>query len=485
MNKVTGLLLGLLYFVLPAQATDLDELRALIEAQTRLMESQTATIENLRQRIAGLETFQREALVNIPVTQADDYTRPEQLPSGQISSSRGPIGEVDGEPSEDTGGPSGGADIDTSQLPATSTVFASLVTRGDFPYSFKVPDTDVSLAFDGYIKADAIYDTDAVASGGRFFPDTVGLGTGSEESQITAQQSQFGALAQKPTRFGRVTGFFVGDFYGSGSQNFRLREGYGKIGNFMAGKTWSTFMDLSALPQTVALTAPAGVMFKRPSMVRWSQPWGNGWSSNFAIEEPSTNTDVALPDGATQVKRTPNGIATLRVSSDAGNHLQLGGIVRELGLKEATGNEEFEIGWGLNLTGAARLFGRHKLVGGVSYGDGMGNYVGGFATSPVGAGLSANGDLESLRIYTAYGGYQHFWTSQLKSTVSYGIADVDNASGMPGNSVKRTQTASANLIWSPFERFGFGVEYLYGKREDEDNSDADNHRIQTAVQFGL
>ena len=62
---------------------------------------------------------------------------------------------------------------------------------------------------------------------------------------------------------------------------------------------------------------------------------------------------------------------------------------------------------------------------------------------------------------------------------------MNNASGMADNSVKPTQTASANLIWSPLERFGVGMEYIFAKRENEDGNDADNHRVQGSIQFGF
>ena len=131
------------------------------------------------------------------------------------------------------------------------------------------------------------------------------------------------------------------------------------------------------MPQTVALTAPSGVIFKRPSMIRWSQPIGERWSTQIALEEP--NNDVAFASGGSDVKRYPN----------------------------------------------------------------------------------------------------------LVSTLAYGIADINNASGMADDSVKRTRTASANLIWSPLERFGVGLEYIFAKRENEGGNDADNHRVQGSIQFGF
>ena len=339
------------------------------------------------------------------------------------------------------------------------------------------------MLFDGYIKVDTIYDSDNVGSGSRLFPDTITVNNAGEgETRVTAQQTRFGVLAQKPTPMGRMSGYIEGDFYGSGSQNFRLRHAYGEIGGLLAGKTWSTFMDPSAMPQTVALTAPSGVIFKRPSLIRWSQEVSERWGAQIAIEEP--NNDVAFAPGGLDVKRYPNLVSTLRFSDKTLGHIQLGGILRRPGYKDAMSNKDFVTGWGLNPTGATRV-GNNKLVGGLVYGDGIGNYIGGFATNRTAAGLSSSGDLKSLRAYGGYAGYQYFWPHNFKSTVAYGIADINNASGMASDSVKRTQTASANLIWSPLERFGVGMEYLYARRENEDGNDADNHRVQGSTQLGF
>ena len=489
-----------------AQGGELDELKSLIEAQRQMLETQAETIRQLQQRVDQIEHTQQRAIRDTQVPLATDFEQPPVDPAGNILFQREarpdraqtPVdssGKLpDRQQAETETTPPVEETAEAEQQPAAEQVaqipsipsgnlFDGVVTRGDFPYSMRVPDTDISIMFDGYVKVDALYDSDGVGSGARFFPDTIAVNTSGEgETRITAQQTRFGMLAQKPTQMGRMSGYFEGDFYGSGTQNFRLRHAYGEIGGFLGGKTWSTFMDPSALPQTVALTAPSGVIFKRPAMMRWSQSMGERWSTQLAVEEPQN--DVALASGGQDLKRYPILVSTLRFSDQTLGHIQLGGILRRPGYKDATGNKDFVTGWGLNLTGATR-FGDNKLVGGLVYGDGVGNYLGGFARSRTAAGLSRSGDLKSLREYGAYAGYQHFWPRHFKSTLAYGIADVNNASGMGGGAVKRTQTASANLIWSPLERFGVGFEYLYGQRENEDGSDGDDHRVQTSVQFGF
>jgi hypothetical protein len=496
-----------------ARGSELDELKALVETQRQMLEVQAETIRQLQRRVDQIESVQQQAIQETQVPMATEFEQPPIDPSGNILFRR-QAGQGTGKPAEDASGAPLEQELAEQETtppaevpPATDKQLADkkaapevvaevpsipsgnlldgVVRRGDIPYSFMIPDSEISLLFDGYIKVDALYDSSEIGGDARFFPDTIAVtDAGAGETRISAQQTRFGVLAQKPSPLGRgrMSGYFEGDFYGSGTQNFRLRHAYGEVGGLLGGKTWSTFMDPASLPQTVALTAPSGVIFKRSAMMRWSQPFGERWEARAAVEEP--NNDVALPPGGEEVKRYPNLVSTVRLSDPARGHLQLGGILRRPGFEDASGNKDFVTGWGLSLTGATR-FGHDKLGAGLVYGDGIGNYLGGFATSRTAAGLSRSGDLKALREYGVFASYQHFWSWNFKSTLAYGIADVDNASGMTGGSVKRTQTASGNVIWSPLERFGVGLEYLYGKRENEDGSDGDDHRVQTAVQFGF
>ena len=45
------------------------------------------------------------------------------------------------------------------------------------------------------------------------------------------------------------------------------------------------------------------------------------------------------------------------------------------------------------------------------------------------------------------------------------------------------QDLTANIIWLPVQRFGVGLEYLYGTRKDKDGDKGDNTRIQMACQY--
>jgi hypothetical protein len=71
--------------------------------------------------------------------------------------------------------------------------------------------------------------------------------------------------------------------------------------------------------------------------------------------------------------------------------------------------------------------------------------------------------------WSANGGYQHWWTSNLRSTVAAGIAAQDINSQLIGPTEaqaadKRMWNAFANLVWNPVAFITTGVQYMYGKR---------------------
>jgi hypothetical protein len=94
------------------------------------------------------------------------------------------------------------------------------------------------------------------------------------------------------------------------------------------------------------------------------------------------------------------------------------------------------------------------------------------ATARVGCtgGMAASNVLfNTVFGYSAQGGYQHWWASNLRSTISAGIAHQDMNFQLIGPTAASTATkeqwnAFANLVWSPVAFITTGFEYMYGKR---------------------
>jgi len=443
------------------QASESDDLKALIEQQRK-------QIEELSKRIEGLEKA---------ITPPQKEPGPPHLeevvhdPSGSILTPPARPAAAEAGPAKDEG---------------QGDLLASMVRKGDFPKSFLIPGSNISLRIAGYVRFDSIYDHGVVGSGIRYFPDTIGVaGTaGAADSGVTrfsAGQTRINFEAQAPREFGKLRTFVEADFFGSGD-TFHLRHAYGEIGGFLAGYTFSTLMDLRSLPQTVAFTVPPASIYRPQALIRYRHSLGGGFDVALAAENPTG--DVATATGERALRRLPDFVGTISYSPSTAGHLQLGGIFRRPGFENTHRKSIYANAWGTVLTGHLNTFGKDQLKAGAVYGEGIGSYVGGFATSPASA-VSVNGDeLDTLRGKAWFLAYQHWWSDRFRSTLMYGISRIDNVEGQSAASIHETENASANLIFSPAPGFGIGLEYLWGRRENKDGHEGKDPRVQFGIQFG-
>ena len=79
--------------------------------------------------------------------------------------------------------------------------------------------------------------------------------------------------------------------------------------------------------------------------------------------------------------------------------------------------------------------------------------------------------------------YSHRWQQGLRSAAIGGYAEAETEEFQPGTTFNNTVYAGANLLWSPLSYLTLGVEYVYGKSENQDGSDQDDHRILFGAQF--
>lgn len=135
--------------------------------------------------------------------------------------------------------------------------------------TFKLPGTGTVLKFSGFIQLDGTYDLNGRTTDingldwASFLPvQPFDNTTPQRQFYVTARTSRFGVTTTTPTGIGDVGARLEADF-NSPSPNgystqlttngvtFRLRQAYATFGNFLVGQSWSTYMDLMSLPDTV------------------------------------------------------------------------------------------------------------------------------------------------------------------------------------------------------------------------------------------
>jgi hypothetical protein len=101
------------------------------------------------------------------------------------------------------------------------------------------------------------------------------------------------------------------------------------------------------------------------------------------------------------------------------------------------------------------------------------------------AAIDSSGDLEALSILAITGSYQHHWSDQLRSNVTYAWAGGDPPSTVPSGTAERVDYLAVNLIWQFHERAWTGVEYLHGTIDTVAHDHGADHRLQFAIRFDL
>ncbi len=116
----------------------------------------------------------------------------------------------------------------------------------------------------------------------------------------------------------------------------------------------------------------------------------------------------------------------------------------------------------------------------------------GFCGTPAGVAYSAaNAALVRATLITSWGGetnYQHWWTGNLRSTLSGGILHTDIPTNLVGMSAatfatnKEWITSHLNLIWSPVPFVNTGIEDVYGHRVNTFNAKGDENILDVSFQ---
>ncbi|MHA1529027.1 MAG: DcaP family trimeric outer membrane transporter [Alphaproteobacteria bacterium] len=371
----------------------------------------------------------------------------------------------------------------------------AVITSGKSPGSFVLPGSDTTITVYGYVKADLIYDVNE-GNADVFIPEGITT-SGKDESRFRAhaRQTRFGIKTSTPTDMGPLKTHFEGDFFGSGgnqifsnSTSFRLRHAFGSVGGLLAGQTWSNFMPIESYPSTIDFNGPAGLTFIRQAQVRYTAPIGDGLTISGSIENSEFNGRAA--DGTVfgegrggiglnaGIDKAPDFTVALRYRDDWGL-VKLAGLGRFLGSPNDQGDDDF--GWGIGLSGNAKLWPGGKVVGSFLYGDGVGRYlINGFGQD---AFVDEDGDVHTIEAFGGAVQVRQQLNDEFAVALAYGRSESNDS--QRGSDLDNVNTVHASLFWSPVERLTFGGEVIWGNREDADGSDDSAVRLQTSVQVNF
>jgi len=460
-------------------------------AQTAGAQSSTQNIEELRRRLAELEKEVKA------LRQSVTHLEEQQMRATQAATAPPPQ-QPAGTPS-----PQGPAQ---QTRPITDLAKQDMVKRDretipridnkpvdpELTGFFRIPGTPAKLKIDGYAKLDVMIDPRPAGDPDEFITTTIPVNlTPSQKvvsSNVIFRESRINLDFRTPVKEGADFRFYAEvDFFGAGGPTDpRLRHLYGQIFNVLTGHTWTTFTDPDTIPDTLDDEGPAGRISTRQAQFRYTQPFSRYHSLAFSIERPGVEArDITLGGGP--YSPMPDFVVRYRYERERW-HAHLGSLYRLLGFRSPTA-EDKAFGWGLNFAAGILFFKRDNLLLNATYGEGIARYISNLDALELDFDLNDEGTaIKALPVVGGYAAYEHHWTDQLRSTVSFGYDRIQNTASQPPEAFNKSYYASGNLIWRPykqFRHFTIGAEFLYGWQKLKDGSEGTGNRVQVSLKYDL
>lgn len=443
------------------------------DAHEKALEARVAELERIVTQLAAQQKLQQVAAPAPRVTQ-DTST----IPKKHVEANPSPY-------------------VVAVEAPNQKNIQGTTITPGSNP--------NTTFHFGGFIKSDFIESqtnggqlADAATSRDLYLPGQIPVGAahGSHtDFDAHAKFSRINFGVDSISDAGDRMGAFVEyDFFGTAlgtetstnTYGATLRHAFVYWNNWLAGQTWSNFMDTNALPEAVDFIGPTdGVIFVRQNQLRYTD---GGFSASL---ENHDTTLVPYKGGATiNTDRGPMPDFTARYNwKGSWGTFGVAGLLRDLtidtpatGAVPAHNNDKFA---GALTAGGKWILGsnddlRYQLTAGSS----IGRYIGlGVAAD---GELDANGNIDNINGTAGYVAWRHVFSKEWRSNVMYAANHFSNDAALTGGAVTRsTQSIRANVFYSPMAKLDLGAELMCGRRKLENGLESDLNRAQFSIKYSF
>lgn len=367
---------------------------------------------------------------------------------------------------------------------------------------FKVGDTEVT--YGGFVKLDMMYTDTSDGEIGNFVGRDFYVPALTPVSATGKSAGRFDAHArQSRFFFGTATDLGNGEkmvgrlefdmMTSSNGNDERTTNGYSPVirhafvnyKNWTLGQTWSNFMDLQSLPDTLDFVGNAdAAVFIRQAQVRYT-------SGNFSIAIENPESTVGRFGTGARLTTDDNAAPDLTLGysfKTESASFRLGGLLRQIaidGVYDGVNYDDSVTSYGLSFSGKFNFANKNDIRFTLNHGKGLGRYVGlNTINGAILTSASDNAKLEAIDVTTFSVAYRHLWNDKWRSTFLYSMLSADNDLQLTGGGVtKSTHSYSANALYQFNPKFMMGIEYKFANRELENGLDGDMHRIQFSAKY--
>jgi hypothetical protein len=353
--------------------------------------------------------------------------------------------------------------------------------------------------FGGYAKFDAMFSdySDATPGGNDlirqfYFPAQLPVGDGTGSDDITAdfqgRETRINFRADTTTAGGdSITAFIEMDFLADGDANElisnsyqpRLRHAFLKYNKWTFGQTWSTFHDVTVLPEALDFVGPAeSTVFNRQAQVRYTT--GN---LELAVENPET-----FVTGGTRGRSTiPDLVGRYTFKFGGGSYVRVAGLLRSLKIQDTggtSGGQADETAYGVSASAKLMFGDGADLRAMVTVGDGVGRYVG-LAFVPDGY-VDGSGNISTAEVLAYYVALRLPFGNGWRTNVMYGNTTIDYDDDAAAATLNDTGWSFHwNVIYNILPKLDVGAEIIYAERELVNGTDGDMTRFMFSAKYAF
>ena len=324
---------------------ELQQLRDLLEAQSRQIQAQSDQLREQQQKMMELET---ELKTETATRESFSSSAPDSRTAGLANASANPVGAANGSPSPDAAPGQAGAE-------GTKAIY------------FK----GITLTPGGFLSADTIFRNKAlgadISTPLNSIPFPGNSGSQTTEFNASGRASRISLLAEGKLPTVKLSGYVEADFLGTGitstdnstnSYALRLRQGWGqaKFDNgwsFTGGQMWTLATQNSKgidnrvgagageqIPQTIDTSYNAGFTYTRQYGFRVVKSFGDKFAVGASVEESATTLTVhgnPTITALSTVNANEGGVTTPTIATTVYNNFLVGSPGTSTGAYNPTG----------------------------------------------------------------------------------------------------------------------------------------------------
>ena len=297
------------------------------------------------------------------------------------------------------------------------------------------------------------------------------------------QQTRLGIEVTRRTKTrGDVFIRLEGDFKNS-STTFRIRHAYGQIGRILVGQTWSLMNNVVYQPAIVSLDGPANGSGLRTPQIRYSHTINNNLSWAAAIEYSAP--DIEFPDSVSVslLQVIPNLTGRFSFRNDRLS-FRVSGVISTISGRVETKDISYAFGYAGSFAGMIRVSKKGQFYLSFSGGRATSHFLDMFNGNNEDMAYDPNTKtFEALDFYGGYLAYGYTLPKNFSTSISLGMAAIQNTDFQPETDYRYSYNALLNLFWEPVKGARLGIEFANGRRLNKSDGWGAANRISMLMYY--